>query len=204
MKTWLRLSSTCALIVFADNITQVKAQSIYTPYAFTNVAGHPGSPGMTDGSGSAALFNIPHSVALDKANNLYIGDTFNHTIRRITPDGNVTTIAGSAGNKGYGDGVGNAQAPRFHSPIGISADSAGNLYVADNGNQTIRKVTSAAVVTTLAGKVGVIGSANGASSVATFHNPNGTAVDSAGNVYVGDAVNRTIRKITTDGVVSTF
>ena len=194
-----------ALTLFGLGLTatQSRAQSIYTPYAFTNFAGQPGVSGSTDGIGQAAQFYFPHGVALDSATNLYVADTQNHVIRRITPARVVTTIAGSAGKHGNVDGVGTGAA-QFNSPIGLSVDSAGNLYVGDTGNQTIRKVTSAAAVTTLAGQVGVIGSTNGTGSGALFHNPEGTAVDSAGNVYVADNVNRTIRQITPAGVVTTL
>src|SRR5438477_115552 len=194
------------LALFGLGLTaiQTRAQSIYTPYAFTNFAGAPGGPGIADGIGSAAQFNVPHSAAVDSAGNVYVGDTFNHTIRKITPAGAVTTVAGLAGNKGYVDGVGTAEAPQFNSPIGLSADSAGNLYVSDNGNQTIRKVTPEGVVTTVAGQVAVKGSANGTGTGASFNSPNGTAVDSAGNVFVADLANRTIRKIAPGGAVTTF
>jgi sugar lactone lactonase YvrE len=176
-----------------------------TPSAeVTTMAGQSGGPGPVDGIGNTAQFDIPHSVAVDSIGNLFIGDTFNHTIRKVTPDGVVTTIAGSAGNKGFADGVGNEQAPQFNSPIGLSSDTAGNLYVTDNGNQTIRKVAPGSVVTTLAGKVGVKGSANGPSTDATFNSPTGSAIDLGGNLFVADSVNRVVRKITPGGIVSTF
>ena len=193
-----------ALIFISAAGTTVHAQTSYTPYAFTNWAGLPGSLGFADGIGTAARFNIPHGAAVDSAGNLYIGDTFNHTIRKITTNGNVTTIAGSGGNKGFVDGVGVAEAPQFNSPIGISIDTGGNLYVCDNGNQTIRKVTSNGVVTLLAGQIGVKGNANGNAISALFNSPHSSAVDSSGNIFVADLVNRTIRKITADGTVSLF
>ena len=204
MRTCNCIKLVLALFGLGLTAIQTRAQSIYTPYAFTNFAGAPGGPGIADGIGSAAQFNVPHSAAVDSAGNVYVGDTFNHTIRKITPAGAVTTVAGLAGNKGYVDGVGTAEAPQFNSPIGLSADSAGNLYVSDNGNQTIRKVTPEGVVTTVAGQVGVKGSANGTGTGASFNSPNGTAVDSAGNVFVADLANRTIRKIAPSGAVTTF
>ena len=176
-----------------------------TPNAMvTTLAGQSGGSGLADGVGNAAQFYIPHSAAVDNAGNVYVGDTFNHTIRKITPAGLVTTIAGTAGNKGYADGVGTAEAPQFNSPIGLSSDSAGNLYLADNGNETIRKVSAAGVVTTLAGQVGIKGSVNGTGTNALFNSPHSTVVDSAGNVFVSDGVNRTIRKITPGGAVTVF
>jgi sugar lactone lactonase YvrE len=186
------------------NNTIRKIAPLGTNFTVTTFAGQAGGFGTADGIGRTAQFYSPHGAALDSAGNVYVSDTQNHTIRKITPGGLVTTIAGSAGNHGYGDGVGTAEPARFNSPIGLSADSAGNLYVGDMLNQTIRKVTPGAVVTTLAGQAGVIGSANGTGSGALFHNPEGTAVDSTGNIYVADNVNRTIRKITPGGDVTTL
>lgn len=187
-------------------LIQSQAQSVYTPYGFTNFAGQPGVPGIPDGVGAAAQFNLPHALAIDTASNLFVADTFNNTIRRITPAGAVSTIAGTPSAKGYCDGVGVGAAARFTTPIGLSVDTNGNLYLGDTGNQTIRKVTSAGVVTTVAGQVGVTGSTNGngTGTSALFNNPEGTTIDSAGNIYVADNVNRTIRKITPAGVVTTF
>jgi streptogramin lyase len=114
----------------------------------------------------------------------------------------VTTLAGSAGQQGSADGVG--AAARFTNPFGVAADSAGNVYVADYNNGTIRKITAAGVVTTLAGSAGQFGSADGVGAAARFHLPVGVATDSAGNVYVADFFNSTIRKITPAGVVTTL
>src|SRR5436309_2298665 len=108
-------------------------------YAFTNFAGMPGGPGSDDGIGSAARFHDPSGVAVDSAGNVYVADTWNSTIRKVTPDGVVTTLAGSAGQRGSADGTGGAA--RFYLPRGVAVDSAGNAYVADTYNSTIRKVT---------------------------------------------------------------
>ena len=159
-------------------------------------------PGSADGTGSAARFTSPSEVAVDSANNLYVADTGNHTIRKITPAGVVSTFAGSPGMPGSADGTG--AAARFNSPIGVSLDGAGNLYVGDADNNTIRKITPAGVVTTLAGKAGEVGSADGTGSNARFNGPRGVAVNAAGDVYVADTFNNTIRKITPAGVVSTL
>ena len=104
-----------------------RGQAIYAPYAFTNFVGQPGAEGWLDGTGNGGQLHIPHSVALDVAGNLFVADTFNHAIRKVTPEGVMTTIAGSPPNKGYGDGVGFAEAASFNSPIGVGADAAGNL-----------------------------------------------------------------------------
>src|SRR5437667_376878 len=194
-----------ALTLFALGLvaTQSRAQSIYTPYAFTNFAGQPGVSGSTDGIGQAAQFYLPHGVALDSATNLYVADTQNQVIRRITPAGVVTTIAGRVGNHGNVDGVGMGAA-QFNSPIGLSADSAGNLYVGDMLNRTIRQITPGGVVTTLAGSPGLQGTNDGVGTAARFNQPVSVAVDSSNNVYVSDSGGETIRKIDVNGVVTTL
>jgi sugar lactone lactonase YvrE len=164
----------------------------------TTLAGTAGSSGSADGTGSAARFGGPVGAAVDSSGNVYVTD--NCTIRKITPTGVVTTLAGMAGNAGSTDGTGGAA--RFNYPVGVCVDSSGNVYVADSGNDTIRKITPAGVVTTLAGTAGSSGSADGTGSAALFGDPEGVAVDSGGNVYVTD--NRTIRKITPAGVVTTL
>jgi sugar lactone lactonase YvrE len=167
----------------------------------TTLAGSPGSPGSSDGTGSAARFSGPSALVTDSAGNVYVADTGNDTIRKIAPGGAVTTLAGTAGTPGFADGSGTAAL--FDSPVGITIDGAGNLYVADSGNDTIRKITPAGVVTTLAGSHGVSGAADGAGASARFNDPTGLAADASGNIYVVDAGNYTIRKVTPAGVVST-
>ncbi|MFT4617478.1 MAG: sugar lactone lactonase YvrE, partial [Ilumatobacter sp.] len=125
--------------------------------------------------------------------NVYVADTGNQLIRKITSAGVVTTLAGTAGATGSADGTG--AAARFDSPSGVAVDGSGNVYVADTGNQLIRKITSAGVVTTLAGTAGATGSADGTGAAASFDFPFGVAVDGSGNVYVADAINHLIRKI---------
>src|SRR5713226_2278474 len=146
-------------------------------------------------------FSVLSGVATDSAGNVYVADAGNHTIRKITPAGVVTTLAGTAGSGGSADGAG--AAARFNQPFGIATDSAGNVYVADTFNHTIRKITPAGVVTTLAGTAGIHGSADGTGAAGCFNSPEGVATDSAGNVYVADE-GYTIRKITPAGEVSTI
>src|SRR5208283_2248252 len=168
----------------------------------TTLAGTAGVQGSADGSGPAASFNRPEGVAVDAAGNIYVADTNNSTIRKITPAGAVTTLAGSPGSAGSADGSGSSA--RFNSPFGLAIDGAGNLYVGDMGNQTIRKVTPAGVVSTIAGAPGVGGSADGSGASARFSNPGAVAVDAAGDVFVADSLNCTIRSITAKGVVTTL
>jgi sugar lactone lactonase YvrE len=169
--------------------------------------------GNSDGTGNAARFSAPSGLALDRAGNVYVADTGNHTLRKVTPMGVVTTLAGFSGNPGSKDGLGNAA--RFNYPNGVAVDSDGNVYVADAGNHTLRKVTPAGLVTTLAGLaaqfdnignllVGGAGSSEGTGSNARFFYPSGVAVDGAGNIYVADSDNNTIRKVTPVGVVTTL
>jgi len=168
----------------------------------TTLAGLAGSDGSTDGTGSAARFFGPWGVAVDSSDNVYVADTFNHTIRMITPAGVVTTVAGLAGSSGSDDGTGGAA--RFNQPFGVAVDGHGNIYVADRTNHTIRMITPAGVVTTLAGSAGTAGWTDATGSSARFRRPNGVGVDSSGNVYVADTGNHTIRMITPSGVVTTL
>src|SRR5215212_8940786 len=128
-------------------------------YAWKTFAGKPGGAGAADGTGGKARFYFPYGVAMDASGNLFVADTYNNTIRKVTSEGVVTTVAGSAGLVGSADGTNGAA--RFSSPRGVAVDSAGNLYVADTDNNTIRKVSAGGVVTTLAGSPGQVGSADG-------------------------------------------
>ena len=222
----------------------------------TTLAGLAGNSGSADGTGSAARFNSPRGVAVDSAGKVYVADTNNHTIRRITAGGVVTTLAGLPGSSGTTDATGNNA--RFNQPRGIAVDGAGVLYVADTNNHTIRKITAGAVVTTLAGLAGTSGKPTGRAAPhgstvreawrstahghgvcrrhqqqqdspgyrcrrrdqaggldragrlrrdrpgARFNAPEGVAVDSAGVVYVADTISDTIRKIAPGGVVTTL
>jgi len=168
------------------------------------------NPGFADGDGDKAKFRYPYGVAVDTSGNItsgniYVTDRNNHRIRKLTTDSNgvvnVDTFAGS-GTAGSLDGTGTAA--QFNYPNGIAVDTSGNIYVADSFNQVIRKITPEREVSTIAGRAGDEGSANGDVTKARFRYPTGVAVDSSGNIYVADRDNHRIRKITTDssGVVS--
>jgi DNA-binding beta-propeller fold protein YncE len=164
----------------------------------TNLAGSPGVLGSTDGAN--ALFANPAGVAVDANGAVYVADTGNSTIRKIT-SGTVSTLAGIAGTPGNLDGIGTAA--QFNHPMGMAVDQSGNVYVADSGNNTIRKITSG-TVSTLAGSIWNFGSSDGTGTNALFHQPEGITIDSSGNVYVADTLNNTVREITPGGVVTTI
>lgn len=169
----------------------------------TTLAGLAGNNGYVDGTGSAARFDRNAGIAAaDAAGNVYVADTENHVIRKVAPDGTTSTLAGLAGTVGADDGTGSAA--RFFHPVGLSLDAAGNVYVADQYNHLIRKVTPAGVVTTLAGMAGTAAYVDGTGTAAGFYNPTSTAVDAAGNVYVADYDNQVIRRIAPGGAVTTF
>ena len=158
--------------------------------------------GSDDGDRHAARFSSPNDIATDQAGNLYIADTGNHTIRKITPQGVVSTLAGLAGVSGSEDGTG--ASAHFYSPRALCADAGGTLFVADYGNHVIRKVSPDGTVTTMAGSPGEAGAADGPAGLARFNGPRGIVADKIGNVYVSDTSNHAIRKITPDGNVVTF
>jgi uncharacterized repeat protein (TIGR02543 family) len=171
----------------------------------STLAGSAGQSGYLNGWGSAARFSYPVGVAVDTNGNVYVADTSNHTIRRITPAGLVTRVAGQPGFPGSLDGKSSplGKAGRFNNPFSLTLDSSGNIYVADYGNDTIRKITPAGAVTTIAGIPGFAGSVDGTNATAQFSSPEGVAVDAAGNVFVADAGNNAIRRVTPQGVVTT-
>lgn len=170
----------------------------------TTLAGQAGSAGDTDGTGAAARFHSPSAVVIDGTGNLFVADTLNHTIRRITPAGEVTTLAGLAGTAGSTDGTG--AAARFDAPQALALNPAGSvLHIADTGNHTIRRLTIATgAVTTFAGSPGTAGSTNATGAAARFNAPTGLAADAQGRLFVADAGNNTIRAISTAGAVTTL
>lgn len=156
--------------------------------------------GSANGVGTAAQFNNPLGIAVDVNSNVYVADLYNNRIRKISPNGVVTTIGGSGFQSGYADGI--YYLSQFNSPEDVAVDSNGNVYVADSGNHKIRKITPLGVVLTLAGSTS--GYVDGIGKAAKFNSPSGIALDSNDNVYVADSNNNKIRKITPSGDVSTL
>src|SRR6266513_2298159 len=168
----------------------------------TTFAGMAGSTGSANGTGSAARFNGPVAVAIDSIGNIFVADTNNHTIRKITPARVVSTFAGLAGSDGSANGTGSTA--RFSFPSALAVDTANNIYVADTGNSTIRKIAPVGVVSTFAGSFAKFGSQNGTGNAARFNLPADVAVDSSNNLYVTDSNNCTGRKITPAAAVTTL
>jgi sugar lactone lactonase YvrE len=171
-----------------------------TPEGVVSTLAGSGGTGFNDGTGGSATFHFPSAVALDSSGNVYVADYNNHLIRKVSPAGVVTRLAG-AGT--YGNVNGSGATAKFDSPYGVAVDTSGNAYVADESNHQIRKITPEGMVSTLAG-TGTAGFEDGTGISAKFNYPSGVALDTNGNLYVADASNNRIRKITQAGVVSTL
>jgi sugar lactone lactonase YvrE len=193
-------------IVYVADTSNHTIRKITPDGTVSTVAGLAGVPGTKNGVGTAARFNTPVGLTTDDAGNIYVADTGNNAIREIAPDGTVTTLAGSPGHSGTVDskrsvlGLGG----RFNSPFSLTLDTSGSIFVADTGNNTIRKINLVGVVTTLAGVAGNQGSDDGTNRTASFSGPQGITLDSSGNLLVADAGNNLIRKITPAGGVTTI
>jgi sugar lactone lactonase YvrE len=169
-----------------------------TPAGEVSTLAGSGAYGFADGDGINAKFYFPKGIALDASGNLYVADDINHRIRKITPTGTVSTLAGSTSGSDDGDGI-NA---KFNNPRGVTLDADGNIYVADAANHRIRMITPAGTVSTIAGSIA--GIKDDVGTAARFNTPVAVAVDASGNIYVADDANERIRKITTNGTVSTL
>ncbi|MBV8657120.1 MAG: hypothetical protein JO142_04760 [Burkholderiales bacterium] len=189
-----------------NEIRKITAGGVVTTLAGTT------TPNSNDGTGAAAAFNQPFGLAVDANGNVYVADTYNNEIRMITPAGVVTTVAGSStANTTYSDGTAvcsatatNCTQAAFNLPNALALDASGNIYVVDQGNNAIRVITPAGVVTTLAGSTSNSKSVDGTGSAAGFDNPWGIAIDASGNIYVSDYGGQKIRQITSAGVVTTL
>ena len=200
-------------VYFADSSNDVIRRMDAKTGVMTVYAGEFVNNGSGDGTGAysgdggpatSARLSTPYGVALDNAGNLYIADYQNNVIRKVDPTGIITTVAGeySRGGTFYGDG-GAATSAGLAGPISVAIDSQGNLYIADQGNQRIRKVTTDGNIHTFAGN-GTSGYSGdgGAATSAELCYPGYVTVDSSGNVYITD-YNNVVRKVTTDGVIHT-
>jgi sugar lactone lactonase YvrE len=188
-------------VYVADTINNTIRKITTDGYVHT-VAGLAGNPGSSFGLGSGARFRNPWGLAADEEGNVWVADTGNDVIRKITPAGQVITVAGEAGMSGHADGFG--PLARFHAPFAVVADQRGHIYVADTGNHTIRRIAQGGEVVTVAGLPGQAGYADGSGSAARFSSPQGLAVDDSGNLYVADAGNNLIRKVSPAGWVTTL
>lgn len=177
------------------------------------VIGTVAGDGFTDSSGLGryagdggpairASLSRPFDVAVDAGGNLYIADTFNSSIRKVTPDGSISTVAGTGNGGGFGNP---AAGVTLSSPDGVSVDAAGNIYIADTGHNVVRKLTPAGVATTVAGTgAGGFGGDGGPAIAATLTFPGRAIVDAAGNLYISDTTNNRIRKVSASGIISTI
>lgn len=189
-------------LLFADTyrqvIVKVTPEGVFTTYA--GLPHYSSAGDFADGTGTEARFDNPSYLAMDSQGNLYVSDAQNHRIRKVTPEGVVTTFAGS-GLTEFKDGTGSEAS--FGYPQGLAFDSKGNLYVADVSNHRIRKIDPQGVVETFAGS-GQPGSSDGLGAEASFNAPGGLTIDSEDNLFVGELNNRLIRKVSPQGEVTTF
>lgn len=179
-------------------------------YSISNVAGTASSPPTPGFSGDyaqalSAELSSPSSVWVDSKNNIYIVDKDNDRIRMVAPGGVITTVAGVSSAEVYAGDGGKATAASLYEPNGIAIDSAGNWYIADTGNQVVRKVTPAGIISTVAGNnYSAYSGDGGAATSASLSDPSGVALDSAGNLYIADTNNDCVRIVTTDQNIHTF
>ncbi|HTI68526.1 MAG TPA: hypothetical protein VMF06_01060 [Candidatus Limnocylindria bacterium] len=167
----------------------------------STLAGKGGSAGAVDGAASNVRFNEPYGIAIAANGDSYVADTYNFTIRKITAAGVVSVFAGTTGQPGSTNGL--SSESRFTYPKGVAVDASGVVYVADTGNHMVRKIDREGFVTTVAGLSGNVGSVDGQGSRARLNYPQGVAADSGGILYVADTFNHTIRRINSDGMVTT-
>lgn len=176
--------------------------SVHATEAVTTFAGSQGSAGHADGAATAARFSDPVGLAIDATGNVLVADSGNHCIRRITPAGVVTTLAGTAGVSGSLDGA--AAAARFDTPSAVAVAADGTIFISDTGNHSVRRLDRSGRVSTFAGKPGSAGATNGAAATARFNAPLGLVVSGAGIVFVADSGNHLIRRIDPSGTVTTL
>ena len=185
----------------ADNrVRKVTPSGTISTYAGTGVTGNVGD----NGPAVSAQLNAPNGIAFDTSGNLFIADTGNNTVRKVSAAGIMTTVAGN-GSPGYSGDKGPATAAQLYSPMGVAVDAAGNIYIADTYNQVVRKVDTSGTITTYAGTgyAGLSGD-NGPATQAELHYPQGVAVDGPGNLFINDTANSRIRKVAANGTITTY
>jgi hypothetical protein len=190
-------SNTNLYVTDSSGQTIRKITPVGTNWVVTTIAGFPMTGGSTNGIGTNALFFYPHGIAVDAAANIYVADTLNDTIRKLSPVGNnwmVTTIAGQDGLSGSSDGLGTNAL--FYFPESVAQDTSGDLYVADTFNDTLRRLTPVGAnwsSSTIAGQVQITGDTDATGTNALFDFPESIALDSAGDLYVADTDNNSVR-----------
>ncbi|MBO0949457.1 hypothetical protein J2I46_12750 [Fibrella sp. HMF5405] len=181
-------------------IRKINAARVISTIAGTGNAGYGGDGGPA----TSASLNSPTGVAVDNSGNLYIADQNNHRIRKVSPLGVTTTVAGT-GEAGYSDDGGPATSAQLRSPTGVAVDGNNNLYIADSGNHRIRKVSSSGIITTVAGtSISGYGGDGGLATIAHLNGPTGVAIDGSGNLYIADLGNHRIRKVNTSGIITSI
>lgn len=206
-----RLLFACAVFGVSSNL--LPGQTASGAYIFSTFAGRASTAGAADGAGANARFNRPWGVATDRDGNVYVADAGNYTVRKITPAGAVSTLAGMAGTTGNLDGAGaNAQFGALSSvttstvggPYALAVDAAGHVFVADSFSHTLRRITTEGIVSTFSGAAGTVGSFDGPAGSARYSVPFGVAIDASGNLYVADTFNHIIRRVSAAGIVTTI
>jgi YD repeat-containing protein len=190
--------------LYIADINNQRIRKVTPDGTITTVAGNEGYGFSGDGGPAVeAQLSYPYGVTVDSLGNIYIADIGNQRIRKVTPDGTISTVAGN-GEQGFSGDGGPAVEAQLSDPHGVTVDSLGNIYIADIGNQRIRKVTPGGTISTVAGNGGFGFSGDGGPAVAArLRHPHDVAVDSVGNIYIADYYNHRIRKVTPDGTINT-
>lgn len=181
-------------------VRRVNAAGVISTFAGTGSAGFSGN----GGSATAAMLNMPSSVATDAAGNVYISDMGNNRVRKVNPLGIISSYAGN-GTAAYSGDADSAHLASINGPEGLAVDASGNLLIADAGNHVIRRVTASGIISTVAGS-GLIGNSGdgGSALAARLYSPSGVATDVSGNIYIADVVNNKVRKVSSTGIITTF
>ena len=188
--------------IFVADAGSSTIRKVTTAGVVSLLAGRAGIPGRVDDSGQTAAFDTPLGIAVDASGFVWVADTGNHTIRKVTAGGAVTTLAGGGGQPGSTDATGTAA--RFRSPSAIVADASGTLYVADTGNHAVRRSPRPASSRRSPERPARPGWVDGTGGAARFSSPAGIAIDRAGNLWVADTGNHVIRRVTAAGAVTTL